>query len=314
VAKLMYASDLNVVVIAYNRPVLLRALLNQLGEIDLNALLDISISLDGQCNPECLELAREFCNKRNRGEVITHAKRLGLRRHVMECGDYAAAKGDFVMFEDDLNLSPGVIKYFENTSQIFRTVDNVRQISSFSIHWNEYERTPFMPVCNGLPYFYAALGSSWGQYWTVDWWQEFSEWMSENSKMDFDSIDLHEYVKSWGDKSWKKYFNAFLLLNNYKVVYPVDQYSSHNAIGGTHSNVPTGSFKPLAYESEINIGLSDSSCIVTYDHNLRLLVPERYSNEFCIGNALRAKDLLASFKGRDLALELFRRTGLRLWK
>ena len=93
-----------IVVIAYNRVLPLKRLLGSLARADYPKDSDIPliISIDKSDNEEVLQAAEAFSWEHGEKRIITHEKRLGLKKHVLECGNHSRQYGSVILLEDDL--------------------------------------------------------------------------------------------------------------------------------------------------------------------------------------------------------------------
>ena len=228
--------SLIICIIAHNRPNKLKNLLDQISKIHFaneNDIL-IYISVDGPTNHDIVDVINNYKNIFTNLRIVYHEKNMGLKNHIILAGNQCAELGDFIMLEDDLLISKFFIEYSIKTLKNYHNSKKIRQISLYSIDWNEFNNSPFFPITGGDPVYLAKTGSSWGQIWTSTWWNEFSLWYEENKNISFTELDLPNNIKLWSDNSWKKYFNYFLVANDYYVIYPRDSYAKHNGNIGTH--------------------------------------------------------------------------------
>ncbi|HDL48798.1 MAG TPA: hypothetical protein ENH33_02390, partial [Actinobacteria bacterium] len=117
------SSDLDapaIVIVAYDRPRPLARLLDSLAQIRTPTGDDVQlvISIDDSV-PATMEVAHRydwpFGPKRN----IGHKTRLGLRTHVLTCGDLTTEYGSILMLEDDLYTSPDVYRFAQDAATFY---------------------------------------------------------------------------------------------------------------------------------------------------------------------------------------------------
>jgi hypothetical protein len=209
-----------------------------------------------------------------------------------------------IVLEDDIIVSNQLLYYSHAVFSAYANSETIRQISFYSIDWNEFDDAPFWPNSGGLPVYFAESASSWGQGWRKEWWFEFYNWYQNNQDIDFESIDLPETIYKWSKHSWKKYFNAFLVENNYLVIYPVDSYSLHIGEKGTnYSGVRIiGNFRKLTKYFHQNILFPKEDDIkFKYNQHLKLV-----DNIECRIEDT-SLDTIKSFSFKDLIKEILRR-------
>jgi hypothetical protein len=270
-------------VIAYNRPNKLKNLLDQLSKIshiNENNIL-IYISVDGPKNFNIKNIIDNYINVFINLKIVYHEKNIGLKNHIILAGNQCAEFGDFIMLEDDILISNYIIEYSLETLKIYQNSQKIRQISLYSIDWNEFNNSPFFPISGGDPVYLAKTASSWGQIWTSLWWKEFSIWFQINKNNSFADLDLPNKVKLWSDSSWKKYFNYFLVANDYYVIYPRDSYTKHDGNYGTHmkGRVSSGYLSITNVFSKHALFPDFNSFIHYYDQYLNLYFFDSNKNE-----------------------------------
>ena len=105
-----------VVVVGYNRPDSMRRILNSLAKaVYQEKDIPLVISIDHSGIEEVAQVAREFQWNYGSKEVICHKERLGLRKHIISCGDLTEKYGAVMILEDDLYVSPDYYNYAMST-------------------------------------------------------------------------------------------------------------------------------------------------------------------------------------------------------
>src|SRR5690554_1902069 len=104
-----------IVVVAFNRP---KSLYNLLTTISLAHFHEINIPLiisidfiDSIEHEEVIVIANAFKWKYGEKKIIQHTKNIGLKNHILLCGDLALDYGAVIILEDDLRVSPGFYTY-----------------------------------------------------------------------------------------------------------------------------------------------------------------------------------------------------------
>ena len=94
---------LPVVVVAFNRARSLKRLLGSLNDA-IYTVDDVPliISIDkGDSNQDVLAVAESFVWEHGEKKVVYQETNLKLRKHVLQCGDYALKYGNVIVLEDD---------------------------------------------------------------------------------------------------------------------------------------------------------------------------------------------------------------------
>lgn len=261
-----------IVVVAYNRPTSLKRILFSLEKLKNVSGIKIIISIDNKApdNNDVRIIAENYEWPFGEKEVIYHSQHLGLRQHVLQCGDLSEKYGSVIILEDDLFVSPYMYDYAIEALDYYHTDDTIGGISLFNQPVNEIIRLPFAPIKDDSDVYFLQFPSSLGQVWTKDQWKQFREWYNE--KPDISNI-VHKKISSWPETSWKKYYTAHLITHNKYFVFPRYSLTTNFNDPGTH-------LKKLSnFEGQVHLrlfdgpyrfkNLSDSYCV--YDSTLELL-------------------------------------------
>ncbi|SRR6056297_233539 len=248
-----------IVVVAYNRKQSLQRLLQGLVSANYpynNILLVISID-NAIDNQDVLEVANSF--KWNNGEkrVVYQPENLGLRKHILKCGAYALTYGAAIILEDDLYVSPNFYHYSVAALKFSENKSYISGISLYSHQFNVHSRTNFSPLIDGYDNWYFQFASSWGQAWTKTQWQRFLDWYEKQNLLEPQN-KLPENVTRWSEKSWLKYFIAYLVDTDTYFLYPRNSYTTNFSDSGTHVGKGSTTYQvPLSYGIEENLIFSN---------------------------------------------------------
>lgn len=227
------------VVAAYNRPAALRRLLHALASAEYpGAEVPLHLSLDLSGNPRIAEIAAQFKWPHGPKVVDQQSPRLGLREHILKCGDLTSRYGAIVLLEDDLLVSPWFYHYAQAALAHYADQDEIAGISLYKYAVAESCFLPFSPLQEASDTWFMQLPASWGQAWTAAQWQAFRSWLAENETLFQDAEDpiLPAYMRSWSDQSWKKRFARYLLATGRYFVYPQVALSTNFGDPGTHAD------------------------------------------------------------------------------
>lgn len=266
-----------VVVIAYNRPDSLQRLLNSLLYSNYQKFKKIKlvISIDYSNNLKVFEIAKDFNWVYGEKTIIRHDKNLGLKAHVLACGELSKFYGSIIVLEDDLVVSPFFYSYAVQSLSFFKDDESLAGISLYSPEYNENAKMKFIPANDGFDNFFAQIPSSWGQVWTKSHWQSFMTWYDKNNSAEDLEVNIPKVFAEWkSSSSWKKYFAIYLIRCKKYFVFPRISLTTNMGDAGTH-HLKTTSFLQvplLLGDKKFNFNhLTDSTSV--YDSYYEL-IPE----------------------------------------
>ena len=234
-----------VVIVAFRRKMALIRLLNSVDKAHIppgqTGKVKVIISLDGGYSREVLTIALNFKEKTSKFdvEVIARDENLGLRKHILLCGDYSVTYGSCVVLEDDLIVSPNFYIYAVEAMSYYIDDDAIAGISLYAQRYNEYANLPFEPRLNrNSDVYFMQVACSWGQAWTKRQWLEFKYWYEYHKDDELrELLEVPCSVSNWPESSWKKYYSSYLALTGRYFIYPYISFTSNCAdAGGTHNN------------------------------------------------------------------------------
>ena len=139
-------------VVAFDRPNSLQRLLNSLLKSKNISDTKLIISIDNKApeNYNIVEIAKSFSWPFGEMEIIYQEQRLGLKEHILKCGDLSKIYGSVIILEDDLYVSP----FFYNYScQALNYYDNDSNIAGISLYSQPYEEITELPFKFSTCYF-----------------------------------------------------------------------------------------------------------------------------------------------------------------
>lgn len=267
-----------IVVASYNRPMALDRLLRSIGKADYLGYDDIPlvISIDGGGDPQCVTIAQQFNWQHGEKRIIVHPQNIGLKQHILSCGDLTQQYGAIIMLEEDVYVSPYFYDYSVQTTSYYHAEEKVAGVSLFFLKNNELTDLPFWPMANGADVFFAQVPSSWGQTWTDRQWQRFRLWLDTHDNLPV-SEKLPPKIRTWpSSSSWKKFFFSYMVENDLYFVLPYVAYATNMGERGEHFNEPTLLFQTclMEYPSQLRM-IPFAKTHVAYDAYFELL-PETY--------------------------------------
>lgn len=225
-----------IVVIAFNRAHSLNRLLQSI-EQSVYSANDIAliISIDKSETPEIYELADAFNWQYGVKTVLKHASHLGLKEHVLRCGDLTEEHDSVIILEDDLIVSPYFYEFASEAERFYLNDESVAGISLYNYQVAESCFYPFQAMDDGSDVYFIQVASSWGQLFTKNQWRKFRTWFKSNNEIT-DKMNVPDYLFQWGKHSWKKHFIHYLIDENKYFVFPQLSLSTNCEELGTNSN------------------------------------------------------------------------------
>ncbi|WP_339171877.1 glycosyltransferase [Anoxybacillus sp. FSL W8-1294] len=241
---------ITIVVVAFNRPDSLKRNLKALLKADYPGKVRLVISIDKGNNKHVLDIANSFDWKYGEKIVIYQKENIGLRRHILKCGDLTNQYGNIILLEDDIYVSPNFYNFALQALEFYQDHKEIAGISLYSPRFNETASLPFEPLQSNYDVFFSQLPSSWGQLWTASQWNDFRNWYNNESNLKIkpDDYNLPDNVKKWPESSWKKYFIKYMVDNQKFFVYPYISLTTNFGDIGTHFWRKNNAFQvPLSY-------------------------------------------------------------------
>ncbi len=277
-----------ILIIAYNRINSLKRVLSSLEKAIYDQNVTLIISID-KSDTNVIELfADNYKWSYGNKIVIKHSENLGLRKHVLECGDRVNNYDALIVLEDDITVTPYYFKYAKICVYKYKEDDNIAGISLYSFPISYQSLLPFNPVRSNFDVYMMNCAQSWGQIWMKKQWFEFRNWYEQN-KEDFDLPYLPQTVNKWPQSSWLKYHTRYCIENNKYFVYPYESFSTNNNDEGTHvKSKSINYFKSVlsCFENKKYELPSFAECEVKYDGFFEPKFLAKYigitDNELCV--------------------------------
>jgi glycosyltransferase involved in cell wall biosynthesis len=227
-------NNIAVVIPTYNRPKALERLLFSVSNAIYKSLPVLIISIDGGADERVVKIANAF-NWKGEKKIIKHQSNLGLKNHILSCGDLTATYDAVIILEDDLFVSRYYYDYTIQALHFYKNSPKVAGISLYQYQYNEYEDLPFSPLVDGYDSYFIQNASSWGQAWSKQQWAQFKNWYLKNDVWDPTDKRVPNAVLTWPETSWKKFFIKYLLLTEQYFVYPRISLSTNFGDPGTNN-------------------------------------------------------------------------------
>lgn len=226
-----------IVVVTYNREMSLVRLLSSISSANINSSsVDLVISIDGGAdnNENIYEIASGYRWAAGNKQIIRHDHYLGLRNHILSCGDLTAEYGSIILLEDDLYVHPDFYSYATGALAFYEKDDHISQVALYSYNLNTNVVLPFVPLKNNFDTYFMKFPCSWGQCWTNKQWKGFRRWYDDGQEI-LPEDSLPYAVKLWPETSWLKYFAKYNEENDKYVVYPYSALTTNYNDEGIHN-------------------------------------------------------------------------------
>ena len=210
-----------IVVVAFNRTQSLKRIFDSLVKAVYTGKTRLIISIDNNgTNQDVVDLANHFSWESGDKEVIYRPEHLGLRKHILTCGDLTYQHGSIIMLEDDLVVSPYFYQYAVEALNFYKDSTEIAGISLYNLPYTEASKLPFLPLKDDSDVYFMQVPSSLGQAWTMEHWDKFKKWFDTNP--DLNKIKGLPIIATryWSASSWKKYFYGYLVDFNKFFVFP----------------------------------------------------------------------------------------------
>ncbi|MEL6306294.1 MAG: glycosyltransferase family A protein, partial [Bacteroidota bacterium] len=224
-----------IIVVAYNRPKSLKRLLASISEASYPSnKITLIISIDfSESNQDVVSIAENFEWQHGEKKVVVQPVNLGLKKHIVQCGDFTETYGEIIVLEDDLYVSPNFYQYTSQALHFSVDKDYVGGIALYNHKINVHTGEYFTALEDGFDNWYFQFACSWGQAWNANQWQGFKAWLTDHPNLP-KSDRIPKNVSNWSDKSWLKFYIAYLVETNRYFLYPKVSLSTNFNDSGTH--------------------------------------------------------------------------------
>lgn len=230
-------------IIAYNRIDSLKRVLSSLEKGHYSESVPLIISIDKSNTTQVEEFAQQYTWKQGNKVIITHAENLGLRKHVLKCGDLLEEYDALIVLEDDISVAPSFYYYAKQCVEKYADNNDIAGISLYNFPLNYQNLLPFQPLHSDSDVYLMQCAQSWGQVWMKKQWFDFKKWYEQNSNEFNELPHLPKTICSWPKSSWLKYHTRYCIEKEKYFVYPYISLSTNNADIGTHYSQKTTFFQ-----------------------------------------------------------------------
>lgn len=262
-------AQIGIIVIGYNRKDSIERLLNRLNKCKYDSdSVPLIISIDNCGSNEVENCAKEFVWKYGKKHIHTYENRLGLKNHILKCGDFINEYelDAVVVFEDDVYPAEGFYRFVKQSVEYYAADDRVAGISLYAHQWNIHVDLPFHPYEEGnSDVYFMQVAQSWGQVWLKKQWGSFIDWYKEHEEFR-PSLDVPKTYSGWPKSSWLKYHNQYCVEQKKYFVYPYQSLSTCFADAGEHAAFNSSVFQiPIEHNVEKQYRFVDLDDGMVYD-------------------------------------------------
>ena len=247
-----------IVLVCYNRIDGLMRLVSSLEKVDYAGRNDIELifSVDNSGTTIVEDFAKQYEWPHGHKTLRTFSERQGLKKHILQCGDYTKIYDVVVVLEDDIFVSDSMYHYASQAADYYWEDERIAGISlySFQKNWLKW-LIRFEPQKSIYDVFFLKVAQSWGQVWTRNKWTLFKEWYQRHEA--FEKSDRIPYaLNSWPESSWLKYHDLYCIETGKYFVYPYVSLSTNYSDAGEHNN-----FTVTDHQVELQYGKIDYSFV-----------------------------------------------------
>ena len=255
-----------IVVAAYNRPDALERLLGSISRAHYEEEdIPLIISIDNSGSRACLEVAERFAWEHGAKIISAKESRMGLKAHLLSCGDLSLTYGSAIILEDDLYVAEDFYRYAARALEFSSRDERVGGVSLYCHLFHVFTRLPFRAIDDGYDNYYLQFASSWGQAVTAGQWQGFKDWLAGWDGRDLHTEKMPDEVASWSSSSWLKYHIRYLTETGKYFLYPRESYTTNFSDEGEHARKKGTELQvPLAgpmRREPVFSGLSESASV-----------------------------------------------------
>lgn len=253
------------VVVGYNRPDSMRRILSSLA----NAVYDyedvpLIISLDYSGNKDAAEVADKFQWEYGTKEVILHPKRLGLRKHIISCGDLTEKYSAVMILEDDLYVSPDYYNYAMSALEKYGNHPKIAGIGLNTKRELLESPYPFFPRHTGYDVYFQQFATSWGQVWNRRMWSAFKVWYEAHLILP-PNVNVPISVLNYPESSWAKYYQCYVVEQDKYYVFSYDSLTTNFGDAGEHFNHSSSAFQSILFYGKKEYRMPEFEIGVKYD-------------------------------------------------
>lgn len=221
-----------IVAIGYNRLESMKRLLSSLLKASYTVdNVPLVISIDCSGDTKLYDYVRTFEWPFGPKYVKIQTERLGLLKHVLQCGGLTKFFKAAILLEDDIYVSEFFYDYVINAVDFYYNDD---RIGGISLYRNEMGGTlPIALPQDGKDVFLRQSVASWGECWTDKMWSGFQQWYNNPANQDLSKVDMPDFIKGW-KKAWSKFYMAYQVVRDKYFIFPSVSLTTCFSEAGEH--------------------------------------------------------------------------------
>ncbi|MCI7273135.1 hypothetical protein MR642_02270 [bacterium] len=225
-----------IVSVGYNRLKSQVRQLSALARADYSGFdnVPLIISIDCSGDTELYDYVRNYEWPHGDKYVIIRETRMGLKDHILACGDLTQYFKGIILLEDDIYVSKDYYNYINQMEKAYGNDDNICSIALYSNEMNGYCWLPLVRLKNESDVFADQAVSTWGEYWNERMWKGFREWLAKTD-IPWADIDMPHQIKEW-TKAWSKFFDAYMVLEGRWSIFPYTSLTTNFSDAGEHGD------------------------------------------------------------------------------
>lgn len=297
-----------IVVVCYNRLSSFKGIVETL-ENQADIVLPKTVEIDvvasiehSNCKDEFEKVISQLEWAYGAVKIVKQPYKLGLKNHVLKCGDLVSDYDNIVILEEDLIVSKYLLRYIFDIldSNLMRSKD-VAGASLYSYQVKECDGLPFLPQKGLSDVFLLQFPSSWGQIYSREQWLDFRSWYNNNASSFSDDFGA-PYIAKWPDTSWKRHFARYMVKSNKYFIFPYWGFTTNPGQRGENHNYIYEKYLSNLYSfydsSSINIDNVDE--YLKYNVNFELLSPSSSLYSIFVKKDIKtARDFFNSYPQRS---------------
>lgn len=248
--------------------------------------ITLIVSIDFGGSKEVLEPAPNFTWTHGDKKVRTFSENQGLKKHLIQCGDYSLEYGAAIIFEDDIMPSPYFYDYVQQALDYYKDDQRIIAIGLYSQRWNGYANRLFEPLNKGSDAYVSQVVCSWGECIIGERWKGFKDWLKEHDEKLEYSYEVPHPAFYW-KHSWCKYLMYYITSHDKYFVIPYLSLATNFNNAGTHMMEDSSVFHQPMVFGKRRYQFDRFENMTKYDAfsenlDLKYELQEKYNQKVCI--------------------------------
>lgn len=253
------------VVVGYNRPDSIRRILKSLAEAQYDyENIQLVVSIDHSGNEEVVQAAEDFVWKYGPKRVWYRPGRLGLRKHIISCGDLTEEYGAVMILEDDLLVSPDFYNYAMQALEKYGEHPKIAGIGLNSRKELLESPYPFYPLHRGDDVYFQQFATSWGQVWNRRMWSDFKVWYEAHQELP-QNPEVPLTILRYPETSWAKFYQSYVVAEQKFYVFSYESLTTNFGDAGEHFNHSSSAFQSVLFYGKKEYRMPEFEDGVKYD-------------------------------------------------